>query len=250
MQSNAARTASESESSPLLDDRHYLALHVHALYTHDDRGRIVRTNEPTGVKPAPRFYLGRSAHGNLWRCRADLPDDLVQALVSLCADEPIVSPEEAREPVHAAVYARLLESHGPSGHPSQGPAFRGVGTSTAPGDVVRITPANAGVLRGHFDGWLGDVADWQPFVAVVQGGHAVSVCVSVRITAAAHEAGVETAAAWRGRGHAKAVVNAWGQLVRAEGAEPLYSTSWENAQSRAVARGLGLEPFALDYEVR
>jgi hypothetical protein len=72
--------------------------------------------------------------------------------------------------------------------------------------------------------------------------------VRERAVHARHEAGVETAAASR-RGHAPAVVAAWAAAVRALGAEPLYSTSWQNSASRAVARKLGLVPCGRDLHI-
>ena len=80
-------------------------------------------------------------------------------------------------------------------------------------------------------------------------GRAVSVCGSVRITPDAHEAGVETSADARGHGFSVAAVAAWARAVRKLGAEPLYSTSWDNAASRAVARKLDLIPYAADYHI-
>ena len=82
-----------------------------------------------------------------------------------------------------------------------------------------------------------------------EGGHPVSVCFCARRTAAAAEAGVETAAAFRGRGYGPRVVTAWAAAVRSQGLVPIYSTGWENNASRAVARKLGLVPFATDFAV-
>jgi hypothetical protein len=41
----------------------------------------------------------------------------------------------------------------------------------------------------------------------------------------------------------------WARAVRALGAEPLYSTSWQNAASRAVARKLGLVLYGTDLSI-
>jgi predicted GNAT family acetyltransferase len=71
----------------------------------------------------------------------------------------------------------------------------------------------------------------------------------VRITPLAHEAGVETVPLFRGRGYARAVVAAWSAAVRALGAEPLYSTTWQNMASRAVARALGLVAVGRDLHI-
>ena len=71
----------------------------------------------------------------------------------------------------------------------------------------------------------------------------------MRITAAAHEAGVETLPALRRRGHAVNEVAAWADAVRRTGAAPLYSTSWDNVASQNVAAKLGLSLFGVDFHV-
>ena len=45
------------------------------------------------------------------------------------------------------------------------------------------------------------------------------------------------------------VVAGWARAVREAGVEPLYSTSWQNAASRAVARKLALVPFGSDVHI-
>ncbi|WP_206601012.1 hypothetical protein, partial [Brachyspira hyodysenteriae] len=59
-------------------------------------------------------------------------------------------------------------------------------------DVVRVTEANAEVLRPLLPDWLPDVHRSPPLLALVLDGRAVAVCASVRITPRVHEAGVET----------------------------------------------------------
>ena len=77
----------------------------------------------------------------------------------------------------------------------------------------------------------------------------MSVCRSVRITPAAHEAGVETLPAFRGRGYAPDVVAGWARVVQSLGAMPFYSTSWENTASQAVAKKRHLVPYGTDLHV-
>jgi predicted GNAT family acetyltransferase len=60
---------------------------------------------------------------------------------------------------------------------------------------------------------------------------------------------VETLEGYRGRGHAPAAVAAWARAVRATGRIPLYSTSWDNLASQAVARKLGLIPYGADFSL-
>ena len=115
--------------------------------------------------------------------------------------------------------------------------------------VVRVNAGNSDVLMGGFDEMIDEVQAWQPFFALIQDGRAVSVCRSARITAAAHEAGVESLPGFRGRGYAVKVTEAWAHEVQSLGRLPLYSTSWDNAASQAVARKLKLEFIGSDYEI-
>ena len=83
----------------------------------------------------------------------------------------------------------------------------------------------------------------------VEDGHAVSVCFCARKSNVAAEAGLETAIEFRGRGLAPRVVSAWALAVRETGRIPLYSTSWSNDASLAVARKLGLMAYASSWSI-
>jgi RimJ/RimL family protein N-acetyltransferase len=96
---------------------------------------------------------------------------------------------------------------------------------------------------------MADVSVEQPFVAITQKNRAVSVCRSVRITTEAHEAGLETLPEFRGKGFAAEVTAEWARRVCAIDAMPLYSTSWENKASQAVARKLRLRCYGNDFEI-
>lgn len=231
------------------DERELMDVHARALFTHDARSRLLSVNEPGGVGgPAPRLFLGRTRAGNLWRFRADLPEALVEELGALCADEPAGSgPDDSLR--HFEDYVRLLGGHAPVRRQWAGPAYA-FGEYLEPSRPLHaVTEADAGLLSGGFEDFVEELPTWQPFVAVAEGGRAVCVCRSVRITRGAHEAGVETLPEFRGRGYAKDAVAGWARLVRSLGAVPLYSTSWENAASRALARKLGLAQFGADFYV-
>jgi RimJ/RimL family protein N-acetyltransferase len=230
-------------------DQELLDVHVRALFTLDARSRLVSVNDPDGSGgPAPRLYLGRTREGNLWRFRADLPESLIAELEALCADEP-VDDALRRTPRHFDAYTRLLEAHAPVEQVWMGPAYRFTEIPEPAAELVDLTEADAGLLRGGFEKLVEELPAWLPFVALVEEGRAVSVCRSVRITAAAHEAGVETLPEFRGKGYAKEVTAAWARRVQSQGAIPMYSTSWENAASRAVARKLRLETYASDFHI-
>ncbi len=221
-------------------------MHIEALYTHDDRSRIESINQWNGGV-APRFFLGRTTAGNLWRFRTDVPDDLAAELENLCSDEPSTS--ELAAPVHQEEYARLLSSHKRIEQIWTGPAYW-FETDVVPSlQSVEISEANADLLRGGLQDWLADVPHRRPFMAMIEDDHAVSVCASVRITPAAHAAGVETLPAYRQKGHAANVVAAWANAVRKLGAIPLYSTSSDNTASRALAARLGLSLFGVDFHI-
>lgn len=233
-------------TAPRLDS-HWLDLHLSALFLHDERGRIV-TRNALDRGPAPRFFLGRTRDGNRRRFRDDIPDALAARLEALCLEEPVV-PDLREPPRHEARYREAFAGQAPVTDTWSGPAYRFPDTfPLTDANVVPLTRDNATLLHGgDLEPWLEDIGQSEPLVALVREGRAVSVCGSVRITPEAHEAGVETSAGARGRGFAVAVVAAWARAVRELGAEPLYSTSWDNAASQAVARRLGLIPYASDY---
>ena len=220
---------------------------LEAHYSRDERGRITSINQWDGGT-APRFYLGRTPAGNLWRFRADLPDALVAELQALCAEEPVVD-ELTRPLKHHDTYIRLLASHAPIRLVWAGPAYWFAADITPRIQPVMIHEANADLLRGGLEEWLPDVPHRQPFLAIIEDGQAVSLCASVRITDNAHEAGVETLPAYRRRGHAVNVVAGWARAVRQKGALPFYSTSWDNVASQNVATRLGLPLLGIDYHI-
>lgn len=226
--------------------RDLIRMHVEALFTHDARGRMLRVNEPEGAR-APRFFLGRTAQSVEWRVRHDVDDGLARELAAACEGEPLG--DEALAPVADPTrFERLLARAAPVERTWAGPAYRFPPSLPAAPDAVLVTPENADVLRPHLAPWIPDVMAGRILFARLIDRHAVSVCCSVRV-AAAHEAGVETAPEHRGRGHAVPVVIAWARAVERAGAVPLYSTSWENAASRALARKIGLAPYGSTLHV-
>lgn len=236
----------------MLNDLELMDIQVRALFTHDAESRLLFVNEPEGSDaPAVRLFLGRTRAGNIWRLRADLPEKLGAELNALCADEPLVNAEINAPPRHLEKYIRLLETGAPPvGKPETGPAFCfAQAVSPSSKSLVAVTEKNAEILRGGFEKLADELPAWQPFVALVENDRAVSVCRSVRITSQAHEAGVETLPAFRGNGYAKEVTAEWARRVQAAGAIPMYSTSWENKASQAVARKLHLHCFGVDFHL-
>lgn len=240
------KSVCRDEMQNTLTDLELMNLHVRAGYTHDSDERIVSVNEPDNKTiRAARLFIGRTRDGNVWRFREDLPDGLCARLNALCANEPPFIGELRKPLLHLEGYTKLLEQHGPARGMSNGMAYRFTNDEATSASVVAVTQANGELLLGGFGELIEELPAWQPFVALVLANRAVSVCRSARITPEAHEAGVETLPEFRGNGYAKEVVLEWARLVRGLGSLPLYSTSWENTASQAVARKTGLKCYGV-----
>lgn len=234
----------------MLSDLALLELQIEALFTHDEQGHIVRTNEPNG-RPAPRFFLGKTPEGNRWRVRYDVPPEIARLVTALAEREPVTA-DLAAMPQSLSEMCALLANSAPIEFGHCGPAYRFPEALPHPIGVTRITRENWRLLQ-NFPGWSADLADGfdagEPRYVVVEQGMAVSICASSRLTPRAAEAGLETLGAFRGRGYAQQVVLAWARSVRASGRVPLYSTSWDNVASRAVAHRLGLAMYGADLSI-
>lgn len=234
-------------SNAELSDLDLMKARFEALYTFNRRGRITSVNSPFDHR-VPRFHFSRTREGNFWYHRADTPDPLASALDALCHSEPIEAPAEAL-PLHEADYRRLLEAEAPIETLWQGPALVIPKEAGNSGKSVLVTRKNAHVLAGNMENWLVDVGHSEPLLASLEEGNAVSICASVRISDLVHEAGLETIPAARKQGRAVQVVAAWADAVRSEKCLPLYSTSWDNLASQAVAAKLGARLYGTDFHI-
>ncbi|MDB5174098.1 MAG: GCN5-related N-acetyltransferase, partial [Phycisphaerales bacterium] len=218
-------------------------------FIRDEQGRIVWTQEAVPT-PGPLFCLVRGASRCAWSVHADLPDDVAHAIDRLARSEPPTA-DFRRPPIHVNEYRKLLGAYISSWHGAMidpleqsGPAMTFPDALPQVSDVVRVEDER--LLAIEFRGWvIGEIAGGRtPVLAVFEDGHPVSLCFCARASAAAAEAGVETAGRYRGRGLAPRVTAAWAHTLRAEGRTPLYSTQWTNQASLAVARKLGLTTYA------
>jgi hypothetical protein len=224
-----------------------MRLHLEALFRCDEADRLLVVNEPDGGA-APRFFLGRTHEGSAWWFRHDVDRELAAELETLCRSESVRYHTEAVRG-SADPFVDRISRRGGVQNVWQGPAFCFPEALSGGGGAVRVTEANAEVLSPRFEDWLGDVSEDVPMAAVLEDGKAVSICCSVRLTSEAHEAGVETHEDFRGRGHGAAATAAWARAVREMDRMPLYSTSWGNYASRALASRLGLIQFGVDLHI-
>ena len=217
-----------------------MRVHVETLFTRDGADRL-RQENALGHGAAPRFFLGRTIHANDCWFRNDLSDELIADLRSLCHAERVGDVNTSHD--QAMPFMARLSLELPVSAIYTGPAFCFAESSITTHHAIAVTGENIGVLSPYLDPWREDVTAGMPMAAVLDHGRAVSVCCSVRVGQEAHEAGVETHPDFRGRGHAAAAVRAWAAMVRELGLMPLYSTSWDNTASRALARSLGLVQY-------
>lgn len=231
----------------MISDRELMRMHVEALFTHDADGHVERVNEPDGA-PAPRFFLGRTPDGDVWRFRRDVDYDLRKNLEA-AIQRDVFAERTLDSPPDPSPYEEILARVGTIQRTWMGPAFCFPEELPTTAGTILVTEENAQCLRPFLEAWLPDARLCQPMFALIVDSSAVAICASVRRTTDAHEAGVDTAPSHRGRGYAAQVVSAWAHAVRDMGRVPLYSTSWKNDASRAVARKLGLIQFGDDLHV-
>jgi hypothetical protein len=229
-------------------------IQIPTLFVCDAEGRLRYIRElgyeESELDLAPRFFMGRTLQGNIWRFRHDLPAALVHDLEQLCRTEPTAI-DLSKQPHNAAAIRAVLHAHTPLTDEERGPAYWIPDEVQAPAEVVLISEANAQLLEAYFPWKLTSRSGFKtgPLIAAVAQGSAVSICFCARLTPWAAEAGVETVKAFRGQGYASAVVASWASFIRQRGLLPLYSTSWENVASQGVARKLGMVCYGEDWSI-
>jgi hypothetical protein len=216
-------------------------LQLETLFVLDEEGRIVCTRDPSAAA-GPGFSLIRDRYTCAWAVHRDVPAHLTRSLVTLARTEPPAG-ELIDPPTHAKSYVALL-----GGRVDSGPVFTFPATVSAASGVIAITDFSQ--LERHLRGWTPDeLPERSPILGIVEDGYAVSVCFCARRTPVAAEAGLETAANFRGRGFGAQVAATWARAIWDSGRLPLYSTSWSNAASLAVARKLTLRACASDWNL-
>lgn len=234
----------------LPSELHWAELHLDALVRCDAAGRMVASNDVAGSTSAPLFFYAATAHGNLWRVRAGLPDGLTRELCRLAAAERTGSDLDADPERLPAIEERIrgeLEIERDL-QVFRGQAFRMptlLGSEPAPGTEL-LAPGEEAELEAAFPRLAGTAVSRRPCVVLREEGRIVSACHAATVLGprGGVEAGVDTLASHRRRGFGSRVVAAWADAVRRSGAVPLYSASRTNRASMALACSLGLVPYA------
>jgi len=231
-------------------DLDWMTLQAETLYEHDGAGRLLRANSTPGdASDAPLLFWGRTQLGGIWRLHHELPDEVLREVARLVAAEP-TSPRLEREPERLATVRERLEAFRPIRSTWSGPAFSFPDELPAAPDTRELAASELPRVAAAFPQLASTLEGRAPWLVVEREGQLASVCYCATRPGLAVEAGVETAPAWRGQGLASQVVAAWARAVRTRGALPLYSTVWQNAPSRGVARRLGLLCYGADLSLR
>jgi len=215
-------------------------LHLATAFVPEGEHRITTTREPN-PSLSVRFVLARGASSVAWAVRTDVNAAVAIELDELAASEPVHAGNWEAPPVHAARYEELLAMD--FAEVDAGPLFEFPAELVAPVEIVEVRTERD--LATNFHGWVsGEISDGRaPVMAIAEDGAPVSICFCARRSNTAAEAGVDTAERFRRRGYAARVTAAWALALRARRMTPLYSTSWANDASLAVARKLGLVTY-------
>ncbi|GMU40265.1 MAG: hypothetical protein AMXMBFR23_11310 [Chloroflexota bacterium] len=227
--------------------------HLDALYERAGPSTIVRVRS-TDV-PTPRVHLLRTAHANYGLVAASVPEDVTAAIRAMLAAEPVTTPDDwETTPPRCAPAIRALLGQPVAEYRGPAFAFPAVLSSMAPpaGFSIEVLSEPRGVVTAPLVEWVRRAKPEEEPVVVAEdrSGVIVGVCHAARRSASAAEAGLEVDPVARGRGLGVALSLAWASAVREGRREPLYSTSWANAASRAVAGRLVLVLMGEDWHVR
>jgi GNAT superfamily N-acetyltransferase len=212
-------------------------------------------------RPGPMFWPHLAATG-VGRCRADRASDPRTAVVELpggnvsCRGEPVPLPGTAALVEAPTAWVPTLAADAPVGVWDRIVAVLPDGAAPAPRHPVRplrpddvagldaLDPSIAWISE-TWGGHAGLAASGKAWVAV-DDGRPVAVAASFFVGTAHEDVGVVTEPGYRGRGLAASCAAALSADMRARGRRPSWTTSPDNAGSRAVAARLGFVPVRDD----
>ncbi|MEC0126696.1 GNAT family N-acetyltransferase [Paenibacillus pabuli] len=215
-----------------------MQIQADTLYTMDDRKRLLSINEADGGQ-APALFIGITSAGQCSYYHEQLPINLIEELGC-----------ESGLPLDIPKLIRMVETFKPVQSVWMGPAYAfPEKCGEWHPNVQLIDRHRAFQLAEHFPDLMEHLSAKMPVAAYVIEGSAVAVCCSARVSTQGAEASLYTAPDFRGQGYAAEAVKCWQHHVKESGRIPLYSTSWDNVASQAVARKLGLIQFGVDFSI-
>ncbi|MGH0514307.1 GNAT family N-acetyltransferase [Bacillus cereus] len=223
-----------------LSELELIAIQAEALFVHNQVGKMICVNEQ-GNSKAPRFFLGRTREGNIKRYHYNLDSEMISKIEKLIL--------ECSNHIEIAKIIKVLNDERTVENIWVGSAYMFPNNLNKPTRAIQITEKNKELLRENFPNLIEQMEWRQPYFAIVENEQVVSICCSARSSPEASEASVETLAEFQGNGYGSDVVTAWAISVKEEKRIPLYSTSWENFSSQAVARKLKLIKYGMNLHI-
>jgi hypothetical protein len=218
-----------------------MEIQAEVLFQYDKFGRIQQINEPLKMD-APLFFLGRTKDGNVTKFHSSLSNTKISEIKKVIAEDST-----------NVNLSKLMNMFKSSSQPIKnlwiGPAYVFLNNINRPFGAKKVTKENKHLLLEGFP-TIFEQLEWrQPCFGIIEDGFVVSVCCSARRSSSAAEASVETLEEYRGRGYSVQTAIAWANALQKEGIIPLYSTSWDNFSSQAVAKKLKLYPYGIDFHI-
>ena len=241
----------------MLDGLAFLRLEAATTFVLDDRGRILRENDPD-QSPGPRVAFVSCAEGGVAHVRADVDDRVAAKIADLfSAEPPWVSPHVLPNCL-AEVFALLepatrseasLSYRMPSRLPVDSQR-QWLESETGAGEAFLAVLRTAGIPRHLVEAGFASVADfWPPWCVLIEDGVIAALAFAARISAEGAAVGVYTFPAFRGRGLAAAVTARWSSHPALTGRTLFYGTSVNNISSQRVAARLELERVGMMLRV-
>lgn len=224
-----------------------MELQVKALFTHDEDNMLRNINEFKGTL-APRLFYGRTIEGSVVRFRYDLPDRVKEEINKIIVEEPIQE-QLPNSPIGLDKLKEVLQQHAEIQYIWEGPAYELPNKLVSSIDIIRVTEANADILKNSFQSLIPRVPSSEPCFIKMVKGNVAAVAFSSRVSEGACEVGIETLPSFRGKGYAVELVEAWAAAVREIERIPLYSTAWNNKASQAVANKLKAIFYGVDLSI-
>ncbi|MBO1513722.1 GNAT family N-acetyltransferase [Metabacillus bambusae] len=218
-----------------------MEIQAEVLFQYDKSGRMQQINEPLKMN-APLFFLGRTKDGNVTKFHSALSDTKISEIKKVIAEDSLN--------VNLSKLINMLKSSTQSiKNLWIGPAYVFSDNINRPSVALKITYENKHLLLKEFP-TIFEQLEWrQPCFGIIEDGFVVSICCSARRSLSAAEASVETIEEYRGRGYGVQTAIAWAKALQEEGIIPLYSTSWDNFSSQAVAKKLKLYSYGIDFHI-
>ncbi|PEJ57463.1 GNAT family N-acetyltransferase [Bacillus sp. AFS002410] len=215
---------------------HLMEMHSKVLFKHNEKGKITHINEPP-YDIAPRFYIGSTREGNVIKyldCLNEEDLSILEKVLNENSSVPFVN------------ILQILSKNNQIDDLWIGPAYVFEQVSEVSPRAVKINNSNKQCLLPNFPYTYDELELKEPCYAIIENNIAVSICCSARQTDEASEASVYTLEDFRGKEYGVIVSKAWAADIQSQGRIALYSTSWDNYASQAVARKLKLVHYGTD----